>query len=76
MSDEDRDPTSCSLIFLALGKRKIQAPSHKEQKAMLKFLANDFEQERWKTAATKNAYALLAKQRYGNSIKVSWSSAE
>nr|XP_019048640.1 WD-repeat protein [Kwoniella bestiolae CBS 10118]OCF27570.1 WD-repeat protein [Kwoniella bestiolae CBS 10118] len=70
MQDEDRDPTSCSLIFFALGKKKVvhglwrQAPGHKEQTLMLKFLANDFEQERWKTAALKNAYALLSKQRY------------
>ncbi len=72
MADEDRDPTSCSLIFFALGKKKVvhglwrQAPGHQEQQLMLKFLANDFEQDRWKTAAMKNAYALLAKQRYGN----------
>jgi hypothetical protein len=32
---------------------------------MLKFLANDFELDRWKMAAMKNAYALLSKQRYG-----------
>ncbi|EIW73255.1 hypothetical protein TREMEDRAFT_24795 [Tremella mesenterica DSM 1558] len=70
MLDEDRDPTSCSLIFFALGKKKVvhglwrQAPGHKEQTAMLKFLANDFDTERWKTAAVKNAYALLSKQRY------------
>nr|XP_019014432.1 WD-repeat protein [Kwoniella pini CBS 10737]OCF53213.1 WD-repeat protein [Kwoniella pini CBS 10737] len=70
MQDEDRDPTSCSLIFFALGKKKVvhglwrQAPSHKEQTLMLKFLANDFELDRWKTAALKNAYALLSKQRY------------
>lgn len=31
---------------------------------MLKFLANDFTLDRWKTAAMKNAYALLSKQRY------------
>ena len=34
---------------------------------MLKFLSNDFDQERWKVAALKNAYALLSKQRYGES---------
>ncbi|OCF41725.1 hypothetical protein I317_04429 [Kwoniella heveanensis CBS 569] len=70
MMDEDRDPTTCSLIFFALGKKKVvhglwrQAPGHKEQAMMLKFLANDFELDRWKTAAVKNAYALLSKQRY------------
>lgn len=71
MADDDRDPTSCSLIFLALGKKKVlhglwrQAPGHKEQGLMMKFLGNDFELERWKTAAIKNAYALLSKQRFG-----------
>ncbi|ODO01962.1 WD-repeat protein [Cryptococcus wingfieldii CBS 7118] len=70
MADEDRDPTSCSLLFFALGKKKVvhglwrQAPDHKEQQLMLKFLANDFTLDRWKTAAAKNAYALLSKQRY------------
>ena len=35
---------------------------------MIKFLANDFELDRWKLAAKKNAYALLSKQRYGMSL--------
>lgn len=76
MAQEDRDPTSCSLIFFALGKKKIvhglwrQAPGHKEQNMMLKFLANDFTQDRWKTAALKNAYALLSKNRYGRSYAI------
>jgi len=71
MADEDRDPTGCSLLFFALGKKSVvhglwrQAPGHREQNMMLKFLANDFTTERWKTAAMKNAYALLSKQRYG-----------
>lgn len=71
MAQEDRDPTGCSLIFFALGKKKVvhglwrQAPGHKEQNMMLKFLGNDFTLDRWKTAALKNAYALLSKNRYG-----------
>ena len=75
MADDDRDPTACSLIFFALGKKKVlhglwrQAPGHKEQALMLKFLANDFELDRWKTAAVKNAYALLSKGRYGASSR-------
>lgn len=81
MQDEDRDPTCCSLVFFALGKKKVihglwrQAPGHKEQNLMLKFLMNDFELERWKTAATKNAYALLSRQRYGELIHLDRSSA-
>ncbi|BEI81268.1 hypothetical protein CcaverHIS002_0204280 [Cutaneotrichosporon cavernicola] len=70
MAEEDRDPISASLFFFALGKKQVvhglwrQAPGHREQAMMLKFLANDFSLDRWKTAAAKNAYALLSKQRY------------
>lgn len=66
----DRNPIACSLIYFALGKNSTvyslwkQAHGHGEQGAMLKFLANDFSQARWQTAAKKNAYALLAKQRF------------
>ncbi|KAG9314237.1 RAVE protein 1 C terminal-domain-containing protein [Chiua virens] len=66
----DRDPTTCSLFYFALGKVKLvhglwrQAAWHKEQVMMLKFLGNDFTQPRWKTVALKNAYALLGKQRF------------
>lgn len=69
-----RDPLSCSLYYFALGKVKLvhglwkQAAGHKEQAVMLKFLANDFSQSRWQTAALKNAYALLSKQRFGLSL--------
>lgn len=70
MSSDNRDPTNCSLFYFALGKVRLvqglwrQASWHKEQSIMLKFLANDFTQTRWRTAALKNAYALLSKQRY------------
>jgi hypothetical protein len=71
MAADTRDPTACSLLYFALGKVKLvhglwrQAAWHKEQQVMMKFLANDFTQERWRTAALKNAYALLSKQRFG-----------
>ncbi|KAH7928501.1 hypothetical protein BV22DRAFT_1004629 [Leucogyrophana mollusca] len=70
MSGDNRDPTACSLFYFALGKVKLvhglwrQAAWHREQSIMLKFLGNDFSQARWKTAALKNAYALLSKQRF------------
>lgn len=70
MSGDDRDPTRCSLLYFALGKVRLvhglwrQAPGHKESALMLKFLSNDFSLPRWKTAALKNAYALLGKQRF------------
>ena len=31
---------------------------------MMKFLMNDFSEARWKSAAMKNAYALIGKHRY------------
>ena len=71
MAGDNRDPTKCSLFYFALGKVKLvhglwrQAAWHKEQTLMLKFLGNDFTNPRWKTAALKNAFALLSKQRYG-----------
>ncbi|OAX44398.1 hypothetical protein K503DRAFT_383768 [Rhizopogon vinicolor AM-OR11-026] len=70
MAGDNRDPTACSLFYFALGKVKLvhglwkQAAWHKEQAIMLKFLSNDFTQPKWKTAAMKNAYALLSKQRF------------
>lgn len=73
MNGDDRDPSSCSLFYFALGKVKLviglwkQAAWHPEQKLMLKFLSNDFSQKRWKTAALKNAFALMSKQRFGKS---------
>lgn len=71
MAGDNRDPTACSLFYFALGKVKLvhglwkQAAWHREQAITLNFLANNFTQPKWKTAALKNAYALLGKQRFG-----------
>jgi hypothetical protein len=68
---ESRDPVDCTLFYLALRKKNLleglwkTASSHKEQAAMKKFLANDFTDPRWQRAASKNAFALLGKQRFG-----------
>lgn len=73
MAGDNRDPVACSLFYFALGKSKLvhglwrQAAWHREQALMLKFLSNDFNEARWKTAALKNAYALLGKRRFGMS---------
>lgn len=74
MAGDMRDPTACSLFYFALGKAKLvlglwrQAAWHKEQAQMLKFLNNDFTQPRWRTAALKNAFALLSKRRFGKHL--------
>jgi RAVE protein 1 C terminal len=68
---DERNPIDCSLFYLALRKKNLlaglwrSAGWHSEQPAMVKFLSHDFRDSRWRTAASKNAYALLAKQRYG-----------
>lgn len=73
---DERDPIDCSLFYLALRKKNVllglwrSAGWHKEHGAMVKFLAHDFRESRWRTAASKNAYALLAKQRYGKQFQV------
>ncbi|KAI8818763.1 RAVE protein 1 C terminal-domain-containing protein [Fimicolochytrium jonesii] len=72
--DDTRNPVDCALFYIALKKKNVLlglwklANSHPEQAAMLKFLGNDFEEERWRSAAMKNAFALLGKQRYENSV--------
>lgn len=67
---ELRDPLGVILlIYLAIRKKQIllglwKTVLHPEKVKMVKFLSNDFTQERWKLAANKNAYALLGKHRY------------
>ena len=81
MLGEERDPTKCCLFYFALGKVRLvqglwrQASWHPECNVMLKFLSNDFEQARWRTAALKNAYALLGKRRNGRFHKNTKSSS-
>ncbi|KAK6346943.1 regulator of (H+)-ATPase in vacuolar membrane [Orbilia brochopaga] len=70
MSKEERDPVDCSLFYLALRKKAVLiglwriAHWNREQGATMKFLSNNFDDPRWKTAALKNAYALMGKQRF------------
>ncbi|KAJ2660410.1 regulator of (H+)-ATPase in vacuolar membrane [Coemansia sp. RSA 1200] len=67
---ENRDPTKCAIFYLALKKKRLlhglwrTAHNHPEHNKMLAFLSHDFSEARWKTAAAKNAYVLLSRQRY------------
>lgn len=64
------DPINASLYFLALHKKSTLlglwriATWHKEQKATMNFLRRDFTAEANRTAARKNAYALMGKRRF------------
>lgn len=68
--DEDRNPIGCSLFYLALRKKSVlqglwrMAVGVKEQAATQRLLSNNFADPKWKTAALKNAYALLSKRRF------------
>jgi hypothetical protein len=66
---EGRNPIPTSIYYFALRKPKTvwglwRQVSHPERAAMIKFLQNNFEDPRWQSAAVKNAYALLGKQRF------------
>lgn len=66
---EERDPTSVALYYLAhhnlSGLKALWRISsgHPEKEKTLNLLNQDFTVPRWRTAAHKNAYALLSKRR-------------
>lgn len=68
---DEKNPIDCSLHYLALKKKGVllglwrMASWNREQGSTMRFLGNDFREGRWKTAALKNAYALLGKHRFG-----------
>ncbi|KAG0049588.1 regulator of (H+)-ATPase in vacuolar membrane [Gryganskiella cystojenkinii] len=70
MGKDEKDPVACSLFYIALKKKKLlhglwrTCQGNPEQAKMITFLANDFETDRWRTAALKNAFALLGRQRF------------
>jgi RAVE protein 1 C terminal len=70
-STDEKNPIDCSLHYLALKKKNVliglwrMASWHREQPFTQRFLANNFAEPRWKTAAMKNAYALMGKHRFG-----------
>ncbi|OAL75053.1 WD repeat protein [Trichophyton violaceum] len=67
---DDKNPIDCSIFYLALKKKKVlqglwrMATWHREQPNTHRFLSNNFQEERWQTAALKNAFALLGKRRF------------
>jgi hypothetical protein len=67
---DERNPIDCSLYYIALKKKNVllglwrMAAWNKEQSSTQKLLSNNFQERRWKTAALKNAYALLGKRRF------------
>ncbi|KJE97453.1 hypothetical protein, variant [Capsaspora owczarzaki ATCC 30864] len=65
-----KNPLECALFFLAMKKKSLLLTMFKTVKdqRMVDFFSNDFTEERWQTAALKNAYALLGKQRFEHAV--------
>ncbi|KAL8645036.1 MAG: hypothetical protein Q9226_007480 [Calogaya cf. arnoldii] len=67
---DEKNPIDCSLYYLALKKKTVllglwrMAAWNREQASTQRLLSNNFQEARWKTAALKNAYALLGKRRF------------
>ncbi|KAL2363792.1 hypothetical protein RJZ56_003263 [Blastomyces dermatitidis] len=67
---QEKNPIDCSLYYLALRKKSVlqglwrMASWNREQSATQRLLSNNFSEPRWRTAALKNAYALLGKRRF------------
>ncbi|KAH8684713.1 WD repeat protein-like protein [Tricladium varicosporioides] len=65
-----KNPVDCSLFYFALKKKAVlqglwrMAAWNREQSATIRLLANNFNDKKWKTAALKNAYALMGKHRH------------
>ncbi|KAF1977584.1 hypothetical protein BU23DRAFT_587563 [Bimuria novae-zelandiae CBS 107.79] len=67
---EEKNPVDCALYYLALKKKPVlvglwrMATWSREQPATHRLLTNNFNEDRWKTAALKNAYALMGRRRF------------
>ncbi|KAF2840037.1 hypothetical protein M501DRAFT_1056409 [Patellaria atrata CBS 101060] len=67
---DEKNPIDCSLYYLALKKKAVLiglwriATWSREQGPTQRLLSNNFQDPRWKTAALKNAYALMGKRRF------------
>ncbi|XP_041980851.1 dmX-like protein 2 isoform X4 [Aricia agestis] len=63
---EKSDPMDAALLYLAMRKKTLLwglFRSMRDEK-MTAFFANDFNEDRWRKAALKNAFVLLGKQRF------------
>ncbi|PAA63619.1 hypothetical protein BOX15_Mlig031963g1, partial [Macrostomum lignano] len=75
-----QEPLDAAVFYLAMRRVKVIAALYKtvSNQKLQDFFRQDFSQERWRTAALKNAFDLLGKQRFehaaaffllGNSVK-------
>ncbi|XP_061426779.1 LOW QUALITY PROTEIN: dmX-like protein 2 [Lethenteron reissneri] len=62
----NNDPLDAALYYLAMGKKGVLWGlfRSKGDSKMTQFFSNNFTEERWRSAALKNAFALLGKRRF------------
>ncbi|XP_053330080.1 dmX-like protein 1 isoform X2 [Spea bombifrons] len=65
----NNDPLDAAIYYLAMKKKAVIWGLYRSQKEakMTKFFGNNFNEERWRKAALKNAFSLLGKQRFEHS---------
>lgn len=65
-----QDPLDAAIYYLAMKKKNIVKGLFKSKRdeKMTGFFGNNFEEPRWRTAALKNAFVLLGKQRFEHSV--------
>ncbi|CAD7688003.1 unnamed protein product [Nyctereutes procyonoides] len=63
------DPLDAAIFYLAMRKKAVIWGLYRSQKdpRMTQFFGHNFEDERWRKAALKNAFSLLGKQRFEHS---------
>nr|XP_044990389.1 dmX-like protein 1 isoform X2 [Jaculus jaculus] len=65
----NNDPLDAAIFYLAMKKKALIWGLYRSQKdtRMTQFFGHNFEEERWRKAALKNAFSLLGKQRFEHS---------
>ncbi|XP_038625852.1 dmX-like protein 1 isoform X1 [Tachyglossus aculeatus] len=63
------DPLDAAIFYLAMKKKAVIWGLYRSQKdtKMTQFFGHNFEDDRWRKAALKNAFSLLGKQRFEHS---------
>lgn len=64
------DPLDAAMFYLAMRKKGVLCGLFKTVKdtKMAEFFKNDFSETKWQTAALKNAFVLLGKQRFEHAV--------
>ncbi|EAT41943.1 AAEL006472-PA, partial [Aedes aegypti] len=66
----NQDPLDAALYYMAMKKKSVVWGLYRSQRdeKMTMFFANNFNEDRWRKAALKNAFALLGKQRFEHAV--------